>query len=213
MPLRSVLLYLTPPLLLLSTIMVFHYASIYLGTKAGYFTGFLFYWLFWCLTVPLIVIGWTEIKTFFLRIPLRVSELSWVEIIMLATPLLLGYGYAFPKALHAANSLIIISSLLLAIINALLEEILWRATFIKYFGGNLFMSLIYPTIGFGLWHYAPQTIYPSNTPGTTIAFIGVATIVGLFYGFIARKYKSIYWTTIAHILFDFSGLGARIYFH
>ena len=171
MPLRSVLLYLTPPLLLLTTIMVFHYASIYLGTKAGYFTGFLFYWLFWCLTVPLIVIGWTEIKSFFLRIPRRISEFSWIEIIMLVTPLILGYGYAFPKALRSANLLIIVFFILFAIKNALFEEILWRATFIKYFGGNLLMSLIYPTIGFGLWHYAPQTIYPSSTPGTTIAFI------------------------------------------
>ena len=212
MPFKRVVLYLTTPLLLLTTIIVFHYASLFFGQKPGYFIGFLFYWLFWCFIVPLITIGWTEIKSSFLKVPKRISQMTFMELIMLAIPLLLGYGYAFPKALHSANLIIIISSLLLAIINALFEEILWRATFIKFFGKNIFMSLVYPTIGFGIWHYSPQTIYPSHTPGTTIAFIGVATAVGLFYGLIARKYNSIFWTTITHILFDFSGLGGRLYF-
>jgi len=209
---KRLILYITPPLLLLTTLIVFHFASIFFGKKIGYFIGFLFYWLFWCLMVPLITIGWAEIKSSFIRMPKRVSQMSFMELIMLTIPLVLGYGYAFPKAIHSANLIIIISSLLLAIINALCEEILWRATFIKIFSSNAFMSFIYPTIGFGIWHYSPQTIYASNTPGATIAFIGVATIVGFFYGFIARKYNSIFWTTITHILFDFSGLGGRLYF-
>jgi len=212
MTFKRVILYLTPPLLLLTTIIVFNYASIYLGRTLGYFIGFLFYWLFWCLILPLIAIGWTEIKSSFLKMPVRINQMKSIELIMLAIPLLLGYGYAFPRALHSANLIIIITSVPLAITNALLEEILWRTTFIKFFGNNVFMSLIYPTIGFGIWHYSPQTIYPGNTPGGTIAFIGVATVVGLFFGLIARKYKSIFWTTITHALFDFSGLGGRLYF-
>lgn len=209
---KRLLLYLTPPLVLLSTIIVFHYASFLFGQKPGYFVGFLFYWLFWCLIVPIITIGRAEIKSSFLRIPTRISKLTIRELIMLAIPLLLGYGYAFPKALNSANFMIVIFSLLLAVVNALFEEILWRATFIKFFGKNVFMSLIYPTIGFGVWHYSPQTIFPSSTTGTTTAFIGVAAIVGFFYGLIARKYNSIFWTTIAHAFFDFSGLGGRLYF-
>ena len=212
MTFKRLILYSTPPLLLLTTIIVFHSASLLFGQRAGYFTGFLFYWVFWCLLIPLSTIGWTEVKASFLRIPKRINQMSFIELTMLALPLLLGYGYAFPKALHTANLIVIITSLLLAIINAFFEELLWRATFIKFFGNNVFMSLVYPTIGFGIWHYSPQTIYPSGTTGTTIAFIGVATVVGLFYGIIARKYNSIFWTTIMHTLFDFSGLGGRLYF-
>jgi membrane protease YdiL (CAAX protease family) len=208
----KLVLYLTPPLLLLTTTVVFRYASISFGPKTGYFIGFLFYWLFWCLTIPLLAIGWAGIKASFIRIPKRITRMTFIDIFLLTIPLFLGYGYAFPKALHSANLLIITTSSLLAVVNASLEEILWRATYIKVWDKNLFMNLFYPAIGFGIWHYAPQTVYQSNTPGATVAFIAVATIVGLSYGLVSRKYNSIFWATISHILFDFSGLGARLYF-
>jgi len=88
----------TPPLLLVSTLAAFHWFAALLAARRGYFAGFLFYWLFWCLVVPVALLGWPRVRA-----------------------------------------------------------------------------------------------------------------LGLGWGFVARRTGSILWTMSAHILFDFSGLGARLY--
>src|SRR5215212_8495160 len=64
---KKLALLLTPWLLLASTTTVFRRLAARLGPKGGYFGGFLFYWIFWCLLLPLWVLG-----------PLRLSALlAW----------------------------------------------------------------------------------------------------------------------------------------
>jgi len=45
-----------PILLVLSTALVFVFASKWLGKEFGYLLGFVFYWLVWCLLVPLFIL-------------------------------------------------------------------------------------------------------------------------------------------------------------
>ena len=137
---RSFILLLTPPLLILTTVLCFGFTTSVFGQRLGYFAGFLFYWLFWCLTIPLFTISWDNIKSYFAKRPARIEQTSLTDKIMLVFPLLLGYGYAFPKAVGSANFLIIVSSFLIALVNATLEETLWRASYIKSFPNNKFMN-------------------------------------------------------------------------
>lgn len=135
-----------------------------------------------------------------------------MEKLALLAPLVLGYGYAFPRAIVHADLPIVLASFVLAAVNAALEELFWRACYISTFTTNKWLSIAYPTLGFGLWHIAPLAVFPSKAPGATAAFVIVATFVGLLYATVAAKRKSVFWTSLAHTLFDFSGLGARIYF-
>lgn len=208
---RAVLI-LTPPVLLASTYAAFQGFTAALGTKLGYLCGFLFYWIFWCLAVPLWLLGKDGLKHIFRKTNPRFGRPNWLGLVFLFVPLLLGYGYAFPKAIGQANFTIILLSALIAITNGTLEELLWRGAYLSVFEDNWFLGYVYPSVGFAVWHYAPQSIFPNTAPGGNLSLVIVAGLVGLLWGWSAKKTGSIRWATISHILFDFSGLGARIYF-
>jgi membrane protease YdiL (CAAX protease family) len=181
------------------------------GNKEGYFIGFVFYWM-WCLLVPLIFIGKEEIKLLYtLKFP-ELRKRKLLAALFLILPLIFGYGYAFPKVIVNAESKIITLSFFLALVNASFEELLWRGTFIKIFQANKFVCIFYAGTTFGVWHIIPLSFSATIAPGGMISFIAFAVVLGWLYGWIAWSSKSIFWVTISHILLDFSGLGARIYF-
>ena len=117
-----------PPLLLRSSRFVYQRLVARLGLKRGYFGGFLFYWVFWCLLVPLWVLGGPR------RLPelfreTKPGELRQADLLFLAAPPLVGYLFAFPRALRRSNLPIILTSAAIAVVNATAEEILWRGTY------------------------------------------------------------------------------------
>jgi membrane protease YdiL (CAAX protease family) len=127
-------------------------------------------------------------------------------------PLALGYGYAFPRALRQADVVIIILSALIAVVNGALEELLWRGAYLSIFPDSWFFAYVYPAIGFAVWHFAPQSVVPDTASGGAISLVAVSGVVGLMWAWVANQTGSILWVTFSHVLFDFSGLGARFYF-
>jgi membrane protease YdiL (CAAX protease family) len=205
-------IYTLPFLLLISTYAAFHFFTIYFGQKTGYFLGFVFYWAFWCLTVPLIMIGKKSIiQLFKLRQPIF-GQRKLKSILLLIVPLILVYSYEFPKALNQSGGMVICASIGLSVMNAAMEEILWRGTFLKLMGATSKWYIPFSSFGFAIWHFAPMTIYGNHNPGGSLSFVAAAFLLGISYSIVAKENKSILLTTISHILFDFSGLGARIYF-
>jgi membrane protease YdiL (CAAX protease family) len=198
-----------PLLLTLSCGFVFWLCSLYFSKPAAHIMGFLFYWMFWCVLVPLQTVGWEGIKGMF-----SACKPHWnvAVILCLVLPLVLAYSYAFPRALSNASPVIVVVSLIMAIVNATLEEVLWRGVYIKCFNDNKWIAIVYASAGFAIWHYCPQIIYRNPNPGGAHSFVAFAFILGLLYAFAAYKQQSIFWVTISHVLFDFSGLGARLYF-
>lgn len=77
-----------------------------------------------------------------------------------------------------------------------LEEILWRGIFIHLFPKNVIKGCIVPVVWFGLWHIAPGTV--SNVPIVTLV-IG-AFVVGSCWGLLAYRTRSVFWSTVSHIL-------------
>src|SRR4051794_34861215 len=116
---NKIILYLLPVVLTLSCTLVFQFAAKQLGTKWGYFTGFLFYWVIWCTTVPLFLVGSRNVVKFFKPS----AAFDYKIILCLTTLLVFVYAYAFPKAVKQANLLIIVCSFLMAFVNATLEEV------------------------------------------------------------------------------------------
>ncbi|MGE5577491.1 MAG: CPBP family intramembrane glutamic endopeptidase [Syntrophothermus sp.] len=99
-----------------------------------------------------------------------------------------------------------------ALVNGTLEEVLWRGLYVATYPGRLWPSYLYPALGFGVWHYAPQSIFPNSFPGGSTSLVLFAVGLGLMGGWVARRTGSVRWTTVSHVLLDFSGLGALLYF-
>jgi membrane protease YdiL (CAAX protease family) len=209
---RRAVLIATPPLLLATTWMAFQLAAALLGQGTGYLAGFLFYWIVWCGLLPLAILGPRRVAALFRSTTRPFGDQPWLGVVILGAPLALGFSYAFPRALPHATAAIIALSLLIAIVNATAEEILWRGTYAAVFRDSRLWGWLYPTLGFAVWHFAPQSVFPNPAPGGSTALVVVAGIVGLGWGWLARRTNTIRWTVLAHVAFDFSGLGARLYF-
>lgn len=209
-PKRAALLAL-PPLLLASTTVAYRSSARCLGAKRGYGAGFLFYWSVWGLCVPLWALGPQKLRAAFGESRSPLGRRPWLGATCLVLPPLLGFSYAFPRQLPRATARSVALSAGIAVVNATTEEILWRGLYTTAFPTNVALGYVYPTIGFALWHLAPQTVVPSSYPGGALAFVGSAGLWGLLYGWVAWQTRSIRWTTVSHVLLDFSGLGGIYY--
>jgi membrane protease YdiL (CAAX protease family) len=45
-----------------------------------------------------------------------------------------------------------------------------------------------------------------------LSFVAVAMVFGLCWGWVAYRAASIRWVVVSHVLLDFAGLGALVYF-
>jgi membrane protease YdiL (CAAX protease family) len=209
---RKVALLVAPWLLLLSTTAVFHHLSARLGPKRGYLGGFLFYWIFWCLLLPMWVLGPRRLPTLFKPSVAPSRRPTRSDVLLLAVPPAVGFSSAFPRALAWTDRNIVLASAVQALINASAEELLWRGTYLAVFPKSFALGFLYPTVGFAVWHYAPQVVFPSRYPGGKTSFVATAGLFGLLWGRVASRNDAVGWSVVSHILLDFSGLGARIYF-
>ena len=210
--LNYIVIYSLPFLLLLTTYYAFHLFRQIFEEKTAYFLGFVFYWLFWCIAVPLYILGTKSLTELLKARPPIFGKHKIRNIAFLVLPLIIVYCYEFPKVFIHTNFLIIVCSLGLSFINAIAEEILWRGTFLKLMGDNSKWYILFSSFGFALWHFAPLSIIGNQNPGGSLSFVAISFLLGLTYSTVSKDNKSILLTVVSHILFDFSGLGARIYF-
>lgn len=207
---RTVLL-LTPPLLLASTYLMYAQLAEIMDLRVAYLTGFLFYWCGWCLALPLWILGPAGVRQLFQNPTRPLGRRSWVGLLLLVAPPAAGYATIAPVVFPGAGPLVVSVSALIAVINGTLEELLWRGAFPVAFPTNQWLGCLYPSLGFGIWHLAPQVIFPNQMPGGRISLVASAIVLGLMWGWVAWRTRSIRWTTLSHVLMDFSGLGGRVY--
>ena len=199
-------LFAMPVVLLLSTWLVFRLSTIWIGKEPGYLLGFLFYWIVWCLIVPLIYLGKDGFLSLFVDQTPLLSRSNWLATIiwaLITLVTLVMYGKNF---FHAPISLILLA-IPLATINGICEELLWRGLYVRAFPDNIWLAILFPAIGFALWHLAPQQIF---SDGNKFAFILSTFFLGLVYGWIAYKTGSAKWTAISHSLNGIIALGGAI---
>ncbi len=196
-----------PPVLLATTYIIFGLLGELLGSVGGYLGGFLFYWIVWCGLLPLLLIGLKNIKKMFKNPENRFGKPRLLGIMFLAGPFVAPFFTMFLVQIGEVSLSILLVSLLFAIMNGTMEELLWRGTFVTAFPNSWLWSYLYPSIWFGYWHLSPQVIFPSQMPGGALAFATMSIFMGLTFGWVAKKTNSIRWTTFAHILTDFMGLA------
>ena len=95
-------------------------------------------------------------------------------------------------------------------INAPLEELLWRASYAELWPDNPWLGYVWPSIGFALWHLAPQVIHPSRMGSGRYTAASLA--LGLSWGYVAWTNRSVRWTTLSHVLTDGSGIENARFF-
>lgn len=185
---------LLPLALLLSAGLVFGAASRWLAKDVAYLLGFAFYWLCW----GGLLTGWV-VKRKGLgnllkdRQPLfarqnGLAALLWVVITGVSLAM---YGRDW---LHAPWVMIVVA-IPLAAMNGLCEELFWRGLYVRAFPRNPWLAILVPAIGFALWHFVPQMLYPSDNRA---GFVLSTFFLGLAYGWIAYRTGSAKWTAISH---------------
>lgn len=170
--------------------------------------GFLFYWLVWCFLVPLVYLGQDGLLSLFSEhIPLFRTKNWLLVVLLLSTTVGALVMYFIPDVAHTPVLLIVIA-IPVAIINGICEEILWRGLYMKFFSRQVFCGLLYPSIGFAIWHISPQLVFPSQSG--IFSLVGSAFCLGLCYGLIAYKTGSIKWTGLSHSLNGIFAFGGAI---
>ncbi|MEO8285215.1 MAG: CPBP family intramembrane glutamic endopeptidase [Chloroflexota bacterium] len=201
-----------PPLLLVIMVPAFQWSTNLLGYPGGYLLGFVIYWGGWCILVPAGLLGglgplldlFREGKPNIKQLPLKMHAALW-------WPLAFPLAFIFlPKIGHVSAS-IITASVLLGIVIAVTEELLWRGMYIRLFPDNAWLNTLYPSVGFALWHVAPQLVRSNSMPGGMASFVIYAFVLGLLYAYYARKTGSIRWSTVSHAIHDSLGLGGVTY--
>lgn len=168
-------------------------------SRVGFLFSLAFYWLFFCLPV----IGWHALagndgRLFSEKLPWR----DWWIIPLLLVQVLLVALLTFVPHTSMLTQGGMYLAILLALINAPLEEAAWRGGFMAAFGER-------PQLGFWLswllfvgWHVPLLMSHGVIFDGGAMTLIGGAALLGLFWAWIAWRTGSTFYVSLAHGLTD-----------
>jgi hypothetical protein len=196
-----------PVALIASMYLAFQGFSLMLGASRGYVAGFILYWIFWCIGLPVILLGVSGVASLYSQRSPKLGNKPWRTVLIISWPIVLPFATIFlPKILTTGLSAIAVS-VVLGVVIGITEEIFWRGMFAKLFPNNFWAGSIYPSITFGLWHLAPLSVQGANDPGGAFSFVFVSVLLGLSWSYYAQKTGSIRWCTAAHVINDSLGLA------
>jgi len=183
-----------------------------IGKTGGYVVGFCIYWFVFCLPVSLYSCngphGLKEVYS--QRTDIKTSErVLWYLIAFM--PCVATFFVVFKNFAPIAGFQVLVIALLYALINGTIEELFWRGIFNKIFNHNIFLSYIYPTIFFGIWHISLYFAKGMVYQGGFLPLVGGAFFMGLLWGWVAYKTKSIGIVTVAHIITNFFAFTGMIF--
>jgi len=84
--------------------------------------------------------------------------------------------------------------------NGFFEELLWRGVYMSVFPNSIIFRIVWPSVWFALWHYAPGSVH---SDGNVIGLIIGSGLMGFYLSWLARKTDSIWWTIVMHTLGGF----------
>lgn len=163
----------------------------------GYLFALTFYWLFFCMPV----IGWHALKgndghLFSER--LRWREWWIIPLLLAQAGLVAVFSFVPNTSILTSGSMYL--ALLIACINAPLEELAWRGGFLGTFRDR-------PRLGFWLgwglftaWHVPLALSAGMVFDGGAAALIGGAGALGLLWTWVAWRTGSVFYVGLAHFL-------------
>ncbi|VDN46648.1 Abortive infection protein [Petrocella atlantisensis] len=197
------------PLLCISMMILVPVLTSTLGKTIGYITGFFIYWLVFCIPATIYASnGFAGLKEMYVQRTEMPKSKRMAYYFLALIPCIATFFVVFKGFALIAGFQVLILALLFALINGTIEELFWRGAFNKVFK-NVYFAYIYPSIFFGIWHIALFYAKGMEYQGGFTSLVGGATFLGLLWGFVAYKTKSIRVVTVAHIItnfFAFTGL-------
>jgi membrane protease YdiL (CAAX protease family) len=187
---------------------VFRLTRRLLGDRVGYVAGFAVYWST-CAGLSLALLGPRRVRQLVrddqhdrLRSPTAIALLVWPPAGGIATRFIPEVATATPRDVATIVSV--------ASANAVLEELLWRGVYVTLWPRNPVLGWVWPAIGFGLWHRAPQVIHPSEMGRGP--YVVAATALGLSWGWVAWRTGSLRAVAFSHVVTDGSGIRNARFF-
>ena len=186
------------PLILITTMYpTFQYLSGTLGERLGWYLGLVLYWIIWCGAF-----SWWMIGTKNMRRITQPRRLTPQIFLLVLFPLLMATLYKFIPGMDYEKQSVWIFLLLLTspIANGFFEELLWRGVYMSHFPDSIVFRIIWPSVWFAIWHYAPGSI---SSNGNVIGLIVGSGLMGLYLAFLARKTDTIWWGILVHTIGGF----------
>ena len=188
-----------PPILVLVMIPVFRvYAHLFADNwLIAWYLGLVTYWITWCGLFSLLLIGKSNIRKL-----IRPQRLTLEIVILLLIPWIGAGLYRLVPGMQYEKPQAWVFLLLLTtnLGNGFFEELLWRGVYLELFPKNLLFGMIWPSLWFALWHYAPGSIDPD---GKVLGLIVGSGIMGFYLSFLSRRTGTIWWTIIMHTIGGF----------
>jgi membrane protease YdiL (CAAX protease family) len=180
-----------------------------LGDHLGYVAGFGAYWAV-CAGLSVGLLGRQRIQALFRDARPRLGRPAIIGAALLLWPPLGAISTRFLPEVGQSSLAMFATIAAVAAANATLEELLWRGVYVTYWPKNAVFGWIWPAIGFGAWHFAPQVIHPSSMG--PLVYVISATVLGLSWGWVAWRTGSLRWVSVSHVLTDGSGLRNALFF-
>jgi membrane protease YdiL (CAAX protease family) len=188
--------------------LIFVFTAKWLGKEIGYVLGFIFYWAVWCLLVPLRILKREGIGRLFKEERPLFRKQNWLPAALLIMIVVITVIMYPPTRLVAVPMKLLLIALPIAVINGVCEELLWRGLYVKALRGNMILGVVYPLVGFALWHISPQLLIPAGTG--VWPFVLSTFFLGISYGWISYRTGSIKWNAISHSIGGILDLGGAI---
>jgi membrane protease YdiL (CAAX protease family) len=180
------------PVLAIFMYAVFQLAAQIFGKELAWYIGFLVYWPIWCLIFPLWMIGKKNFRELF-----KYQKLNKQLFFLLIFPMIMALTGRFIMESSQLSIWERFVLILYAFANGSLEEILWRGVYIRLFPNKNLWGIVWPTLWFSIWHYAPGSISVGFNPFILMAG---AAVFGFCWSWLAMKTRTIRWSMISHTL-------------
>lgn len=169
--------------------------------RIGWFLGLVVYWLICGGAFPMLIIGKDRIVAM-----IRPQRPNRRVLVLVAFPVLIASIYRLIPGMEYEKPSVWILLMLLSttVGNGLFEEVLWRGVYLQLFPDSALLRMIWPSIWFALWHYAPGSVSPS---GNVFGLMIGSGIFGLYLSYLANRTNTLWWCIVAHMLGGIVMLG------
>ena len=195
---KRVIAIIAPPILIAFMYPVFHLlAEVLVVDRIAWYMGLAIYWLIWGAVFPIMIIGISNIRKL-----VKPQKINKKVLILLAIPLFGAIAAKLVPGMGGYEKESVLVILLLvssAFGNGFFEEVLWRGVYAKLFPTNIFYRMIWPSIWFGIWHYAPVSISNGELTGLIGMMVG-PMMMGLYLSYLTKKMNTLWWAIVAHTI-------------
>ena len=202
----------SPILVISATVVVFRIAMSVTSDQSAQLIGYAFYWATIGPVIPLVMVGRRGYAELFATHGVHLNATLRAALILAFAPIAFGFLFVFPLLFPVESNWLLVALAAYALVNGMAEEVFWRGLFIRRFRDNAWLGVVVPAVLFASWQLVPLAIFHTWLRPSGPLVFGVALSIGLLYGWIAWRMRSIRLTTLAHVLTNLSAIGSLLIF-